>query len=144
MDKKNLYKNKDGSDIFQVNTIFNVHIDKTYLHPEYNIIADMNEMTDTGLMVVFKLESGNPTLPSFIGRWDHKQGVLDIDIFKVDSKAVTNFRADKNNYGGHHPLLISESPRLFEIDIKMPEGKILEGTITFNIGHGHAPNLFNY
>ncbi len=144
MERKNVYKDEEGQNIFRVNTIFNVHIEKTYLHHEYNIIADTNEMTDTGLMVVFKLESKNLTLPSFVGRWDHKQGVLDIDIFKVDSKAVANFRANKNNYGGHHPLLISESPRLFTIDIKIPEGRILEGTMTFNIGHGHAPMLFNY
>lgn len=143
MDKKNIYKDKDGQNIFQVNTIFNVHIEKTYLHPDYDLITETSEMTDTGLMIVFKLESKNSDLPSFAGRWDHKQGVLDIDIFKVDSKAVTNFRAEKNGYGGHHPLLASESPRLFAIDIKIPEGKILEGAMTFNIGHGHAPILFS-
>ncbi|MCE9585617.1 hypothetical protein K8Q94_03295 [Candidatus Nomurabacteria bacterium] len=143
MNKKNVYKDKDGRDIFQVNTIFNVRIEKTYLHPEYDLTADTNEMTDTGLMIVFKLESKNTTLPSFVGRWDHKQGVLDIDIFKVSRKIVTDFRAGKNNYGGHHPLLISESPRLFAIDINIPKGKIIEGAMTFNIGHGHAPILFN-
>lgn len=142
MDKKNVYIGEQGENVFRVNTIFNVHIEKTYLHPEYNLLTDTNEMTDTGLMVVFKLESENPALPSFAGRWDHKQGVLDIDIFKVDSKTVTNFRAGKNNYDGHHPLLTSESPRLFAVDIKIPKGKVLRGAMTFNIGHGHNSMLF--
>jgi len=142
MNNKNVYKDNNGQNIFQVNTIFNVQIEKIYIHPEYNLVTDTNEMTDTGLMIVFKLESKNHNLPLFAGRWDQKQGVLDIDIFKVDNKAVTNFRAGKNGYNDHHPLLKLESPRLFEIDIKIPDEKILEGTMTFNIGHGHAPNLF--
>lgn len=86
--------------------VFNVRIEKIYIHPEYDLIADTNEMTNTGLMIVFKLESKNPDLSSFAGRWDQKQGVLDIGIFKVDGKAVANFRAEKNGYGGHHPLVI--------------------------------------
>lgn len=135
MNNKNVYKNNDGQNIFRVNTIFNVQIEKTYIHPEYNLVIDTNEMTDTGFMIVFKLV--------FAGRWDQKQGVLDIDIFKVDNKSVTNFRAGKNGYNGHHPLLKLESPRLFEIDINIPDEKILKGTMTFNIGHGHAPNLFH-
>ncbi len=143
MDKKNLYKDKNGGDIFMVNTIFKVRIENIYIHHEYNLITDTREITDTGLMVVFKLESKNPTLPSFAGRWDHKEKVLDIDIFKVESKVIADFRSSKNNYDGHHPLLMQENPRLFIIDIKIPEGKILGGTMTFNIGYGHAPMLFS-
>jgi len=142
MDKKNVYIDTEGRNKFEVNTIFNVRVEKTYLHPDYDLITDKNDMTDTGYMVVFKLEPTNPDLPSFVGRWDHKQKVLDIDIFKVDSRSVTNFRAGKNGYDGHHPIVISEAPRLFAIDIRIPDGKILEGTMTFNIGHGHAPFVF--
>lgn len=142
MDKKNVYKDSNGRNIFLVNTIFNIRIKKSYMHSAYDLIADTNEMTDTGLMVVFKLQSQNTDLPSFSGRWDQKQGVLDIDISKADSKTITDFRAGKNGYNGHHPSLASESPRIFSIDIQIPNEKILNGTMTFNIGHGHAPDLF--
>jgi len=142
MDKEKVYKNESGRDVFRVNSSFNVKVEKEFLHAEYSMKTDKSEMTETGHLVVFELKTDNKALPYFVGRWDQKEELLDIDILGIDKKAVSNFRAEKNGYSGHHPELILESPRLFQIEINIPECKIMKGNMTFNINHGHHPNLF--
>jgi hypothetical protein len=141
MNKDEVYKNEEGQNIFRVNSTFNPKFDITFMHPEYCVNTGKRQMTKTGFMVVFELKTENKTLPTFLGRWDEKEQLLDIDILGVDKKSTSDFRAEKNGYSGHHPKHISESPRLFQIEINIPECEIMKGNITFNVNHGHHPDL---
>jgi hypothetical protein len=142
MERKNLFK-KDGQNIFRVNRIFNTKITTFHLHPDYGLdISGINEMTKTGLIIIFALKPKIAELPSFVGRWDQVKSVVDIDIREVECGVQNLFKSEKNGYSGHHPQVISESPRLFAINIKTPGQNIFQGNLTFNINHGHDPNLF--
>lgn len=117
-----MFKNENEENIFRVTSTFNPKFEIEFLHEDYSINSGKRNMTETGYMVVFELDSRS-TSPRFIGRWDQNEELLDVDILGVDKKAVSDFRAGKNGYYGHHPLRISESPRLFQIEINIPERK---------------------
>lgn len=84
----------------------------------------------------------NSELPSFSARWDQNSETLDVDILNVDSDTSSLFEAGKDGYSGHHPLRISEEVRMYDVIIKTPRNEIFRGNVSFNINHGHAPNLF--
>lgn len=140
MDKKDIYKRKGGN-IFRHNKIFNAKINTQELNENYELsVPEINELSETGLLTIFKIHPrSNKEMPSFSGRWDEKQNMLDMDILNVTDKISTLFKAGKDGYFGHHPIRISESPRLFQVIIKIPEHDIFNGEVTFNINMGHAP-----
>ncbi|HEY9481204.1 MAG TPA: hypothetical protein VIR98_03190 [Candidatus Paceibacterota bacterium] len=66
-----------------VDKIFNIKIEDGYfLHSDYSISEETeHEISDTGLMKVFELNSSKPEKPKFVGRWDEKANLLGIDIY---------------------------------------------------------------
>ncbi len=141
MNNKNLYI-RNGKNVFRVNRIFNIKISEECCNVDYILRSQSsNDLTETGLITVFSIEpkSKKSIMPSFSGRWDQNKQILDIDILGVTKKTVNLFKTGKDGYLGHHLKIISASPRLFAINIRIPDVEIFRGTITFNVNHGHGP-----
>lgn len=143
MDKDKFYK-KDGVNIFRVDKIANRKIETTYIHLDYKLETPDNGVSETGLLTVFTLEPTKQKQPIFTARWDQNYETLDIDILGVDKNTSNLFKKEKNGYCGHHPKIISQVTRTYAVCIKIPDKDIFSGNITFNINHGHSPDLFKH
>jgi hypothetical protein len=136
MRRDRLYK-RGNQTYFRVNKAFNIKPSVEFIDGTYELIFSVqNEMTPTGLLVIFSIVSKNTQAPYFIGRWDQLQEVVDVDIENTDSKSVRAFRSSKNGFRGHRPQRISKDTRTFLVDIAIPSGSIFRGALTFNIGWG--------
>lgn len=143
MDKKRFYK-KGDLNIFRVNQIFNIRPEIFSIDAEYDFIcSDISHVSDTGFLTIFKIVSTNTNLPSFVGRWDQNYSTLDIDLVDNGNNFSKLFKSEKSGYAGHHPKRISATAHLYKLEIAIPDKKILSGQIFFNLGHGHAPELFS-
>lgn len=142
MHKDNVFK-KDGKDVFRVVEIKNLKIEN-YIHPDYKIETEpFGQLNETGLVTVFQIKAiadGNE--PYFVARWDQNFETLDIDIKNVDSATRAFFNSGRNGYKGHHPERILQETRTYDVNIQLPEKSIFRGNVTFNVSHGHHPNLF--
>jgi hypothetical protein len=141
MHKKKVFV-KNGVNVFRVDKVANQKVEVTHLHPDYAFGILGSVLTETGLLEIFKLESKNPTLPYFVGRWDQSIETLDVDIFNAGSRVSDSFRAERGGYAGHHPLRTSDRERRYSVKISLPGTLIFEGFVSFNTNHGHAPGLF--
>ncbi len=113
------------------------------INPDYKLMySETNNVSETGSLIIFKIESMKNEAPCFIGRWDQNYATLDIDILKVGKKFISCFKSEKNGYSGHHPRRISETTLTYKVDIKIPDKEVFAGNITFNLNHGHEPGLF--
>ncbi|MFA5132230.1 MAG: hypothetical protein WC444_02795 [Candidatus Paceibacterota bacterium] len=143
MQKDNVFK-KDGVNVFRVDKVSNLEFKEEFISSNYLFkIDESQKLSDTGLLVLFKVEPLDGMLPFFTARWDQNYGTLDVDISNVDKNISTLFKSEQKGYSGHHPKRISESKRIYLLNIKTPEGVILLGEISFNINHGHALGIFS-
>ncbi len=113
---------------------YNIVPQDLYLDPDYSLrIESMSAVTLTGLLVVLRLQPTVPGLPSFVVRWDDKQNTIDVDLEGnvTDREA---FKLERNGYKGHHPATVSVEPRIFKIDIQLPQRKVYEALLTCNVG----------
>jgi hypothetical protein len=142
MHKDNVFKRK-GDNIFRVVEIKNLKIEN-YIHPDYEIETESyGKLSETGLVLVFQIKSiVDDKEPYFIARWDQNFETLDIDIKNVDNRVKALFNAEKDGYAGHHPVRILQETRTYDVNIQLPEKSIFRGNVTFNVGHGHHPDLF--
>ncbi|MSR71603.1 MAG: hypothetical protein EXS50_02990 [Candidatus Taylorbacteria bacterium] len=142
MNKKSVYR-KGGLNIFRVDKVSNLTINP-FVSPEY-ILNIVNEpLSETGLLVLFKIDPREDvSLPSFVARWDQNYETLDIDILNIEKGVATLFKGGKGGYEGHHPVRISQSTRTYKVSIKLPTKDIFSGNVTFNINHGHEPDIFS-
>jgi hypothetical protein len=117
---------------------------ENYIHPDYKIETEScGKLSETGLVLVFQIKSiVDDKEPYFIARWDQNFETLDIDIKNVDNKVKALFNAEKDGYVGHHPARILHETRTYDVNIQLPEKSIFRGNVTFNVGHGHHPDLF--
>jgi len=105
-----------------------------YLDSDYSLgKVPISAVTQTGLLVVLRLGSVVPGLPSFVVRWDDKQNAIDVDL-EGNACDCDAFRHERNGYRGHHPVTISVEPRVFKVDIQLPKRKVYEALLTFNVG----------
>lgn len=142
MDRKKVYI-RNGKDIFRHDAAFNKEVSTDYIDPGYTLdITEHSKMSDTGLLTLFMIKPNKGSnFPLFAVRWDEKEQAVDIDIISSNPTICKLFKAGKDGYCGHHASRISESPRLYKIEIKIPDKKIFVGNTTFNVSAGHAPNL---
>ncbi len=143
MNRKEVYK-KRGENVFRVDKIFNLKINKLFLHHEYKLkTPETISLSETGLLILFIIEPiENFDLPSFSARWDQNLETLDIDISNTTHKISILFKAEKEGYLGHHPKNISQNPRTYNVHIAIPQYEIFNSNISFNINRTHAPELF--
>ncbi len=146
MDKSKVYKRKDKNgkeyDVFRHDKVFNLKVNTAYIDNDYLLSSlGCNDISETGLIELFKITSKKRDHPSFQARWDEKENLVDIDIKNVSKNISTSFKSEKNGYSGHHSTMVVESPREYHSKICLPNKVIFAGTITFNINHGHAPNI---
>ncbi len=78
--------------------------------------------------MLFRLEPSRSDAPRFSARWDTKPNTIDIDLFG-DSEANKKFKGGTDGYAGHHTTTLSESPRIYQIDIRTPTGVVFVGTV---------------
>jgi hypothetical protein len=141
MDKRRVFI-KNGRPIFRVDKISSPKVEIRYIHPDYVFHFEEGGLTDTGLLNVFKIDSlTSPSCPQFVGRWDQSVETLDVDVFNVSTTSGVKFRAGKDGFTGHHPQRLSDSNRSYNITVRLPTGMIFDGSVSFNVNWGHAPEL---
>lgn len=100
----------------------------TYKDASYDLkLYPNNKASETGHVVIAKLSPENNALPSFIFRWDHPAGVMDVDIF-LGGKDCKNLWKQPG-YKGHWTKLTDDKKREYSVLIEIPERKIFEGTV---------------
>jgi hypothetical protein len=105
-------------------------------HPKYQLEFQSNSLaTDTGHLELFRLAPLEGGLPTFSARWDLKPNTIDIDLIG-DAKASKAFKAGADRYKGHHTVVVSVSPRIYQVDIQSPAGIVFEGKIEVAIELG--------
>jgi hypothetical protein len=106
------------------------------IHPEYELKYQSSALaTDTGHLELFRLEPSAGGLPAFSARWDLKPNTIDIDLID-DVAAQRAFKAGVDGYRGHHTVVVSDVPRVFQVDIVTPTGVVLVGKIEVEIELG--------
>lgn len=146
MDRWMVYQRKDNNgnlqNTFRDKKVFNLKINKELLNSNYSLsYNDDNDLSETGLVELFIIKSNNPDFPYFKARWDQWDDMVDVDIKNVSKKVSQSFKKWEDWYLWHHSRKIIDPSRTYFIEIKTPEKDIFKGTITFNIGKGHSPDL---
>jgi hypothetical protein len=105
-------------------------------HPNYELKSHSSSLaTDTGHLELFRLTPLGHQLPTFSARWDLKPNTIDIDLIG-DAEASRAFKAEADGYKGHHTVVVSESPRIYQVDIQTPAGIVFVGKIEVAIELG--------
>jgi hypothetical protein len=114
--------------------VFNITRTQEYCDPQYRVESpDRAEATGTGHLEILRIKPvSGASLPSFSARWDNKAKMIDIDLIGPD-KAKSLFIDGLGGYQGHHPTTVSTSPRIFHIEIRIPDFKVYEANITCNV-----------
>jgi hypothetical protein len=130
MDPKKVQE-KDG----KARNVMIVNVEKiSYLNKNYElVICEGENIGDTGLLIIFRIRAKHESLPDFLGRWDEKDNRLDIDICKVDKDEKKRFERGIGEYSGHHPEVICETDRKFNINIIARNINIFEGILSFGL-----------
>jgi hypothetical protein len=84
---------------------------------------------------LFRIQPIRKAQPVFSGRWDWKANSIDIDLIG-DPAAIKAFKADSNGYSGHHTLGISDSPKVFQVDIQTPTERIFRAKVSLSVELG--------
>lgn len=115
---------------------FNVSEERTYIHPQYEIVLYGGQIGPTGLLVIATLKPKNAmigTLPEFILRWDEKDNHLDVDPVDVSRAQGSQFKKGTSSYYGHHADKLRSGPRVFEANIGWHGQLVYRGEIRFNL-----------
>lgn len=115
---------------------FNVSERHTFIHPEYDIVLDGEQIGPTGLLVIARLRPKNATIrtfPEFILRWDEKDNHLDVDPVDVSKAEESQFKKGTSNYYGHQASKLRSNPRVFEANIGWHSQPVYHGEIRFNL-----------
>jgi hypothetical protein len=90
---------------------------------------------DLGL-VLFRIEPLRAGLPSFSVRWDRDDDTVDIDL-EGQPRDRAAFARPSPRFKGHKTSKVSDNPRTYKIDIKIPTSNVFKGTITLRgLGFG--------
>jgi hypothetical protein len=102
------------------------------LHPDYDLrIETPRRITRTERLVVLELVPKVEGLLGFSGRWDERDGHLDIDPVGGSRSAKAKFRNGRGGYRGHHPTLLTD--RLFDVDVQVPGSIVFRGVVSFGL-----------
>lgn len=86
-----------------------------------------SKASETGHIVIAKLSPRDEKMPSFVFRWDHPNGVMDIDIFLAGKSCKYLWK--QSGYKGHWTRLTDDEKREYSVLIEIPKRKIFEGII---------------
>jgi hypothetical protein len=105
----------------RTNKAFRIKVTIQQMDPRYELcFKETSVSTDTGDLRLFSINPQQPGLPSFSGRWDHNENMVDIDLMR-------NGRTETKNFKGHHT--VPDAQGIYHIDIHVPEGNIFTGSI---------------
>ena len=100
-----------------------------YRAPNYRIDPSQeSNISETGRLVLFRLEPLVSNLPTFVARWDQNKQTVDVDLIG-DSIQQLLLKFGLAGYQGHHPTRVEEGA--FKIDIRVSRTRICEGVLTF-------------
>jgi hypothetical protein len=106
-----------------------INITAERTHPKYQLKFHSSSLaSDTGHLELFRLAPLEGELPTFSARWDLKPNTIDIDLIG-DAEASKAFKAAADGYKGHHTVVVSVSPRIYQVDIQTPAGIVFVGKI---------------
>lgn len=114
--------------------VFNITRTQECCDPRYSVGNPVRaEATGTGHLEILRIKPvAEGPLPSFSARWDDKAKTIDVDLIGPD-EAKSLFIAGLEGYRGHHTTTVSISPRVFHIEIWIPNSKVYEANITCNV-----------
>ena len=106
-----------------------------FVDPRYKLnVPPVAKTRPNGHLVLVRLEPVNSgEFPSFDLRWDQNANTIDVDL---DGDPVERklFEAGREGYQGHHPVTVSDTPRVFHIEIRNREFTVYESDLTCVIG----------
>jgi hypothetical protein len=115
---------------FRMEGAFGINITSVYIDLRYSLQyeADANT-TKSGLIELFSLIPSVDNLPTFRGRWDNEDSAVDVDL---EGSLISRLAFKRNlpGYRGHHTKQITESPRRYAIDLRIPGAHVFQGEIT--------------
>jgi hypothetical protein len=112
----------------------NVTVTREFLSSDYNepVVEEVATTSNTGLLnnlLRIEPKPEHSKLPSFSARWDQTKNTIDIDLVG-DAEEKRKFALPAVGYRGHKTRIISDSPRVYEIDIETPTtGHVYKGTV---------------
>lgn len=121
----------------EASKVFKIKVDPVYRNPDYDLeLFPEGEITEQGLLLCGKLKPQQPLLPEFWIRWDEKGDHLDVDM-KSDEGCQDDWENETHGYKGHRPQKASDRlGRAFNLLITIPDLKVFEGVISFNLARG--------
>jgi hypothetical protein len=118
----------------------NLKITTEFLDSNYDLINENLTRSETRLLKVFSLNPKSGNKPSFHARIDdgssakRKDPELDIDIDGVSPSDARDFKANRNDYQGHHnKRATNPNERAFDVVIALPTGMVFKGQVSFNV-----------
>lgn len=133
---KTMQRDKYAKTELRPNRATGINITAERTHPNYQLKVQPSSLaTDTGHLELFRLEPLKTELPTFSARWDLKPNTIDIDLIG-DPEASKAFKAATGEYKGHHTVIVSDSPRIYQVDIQTPAGIVFVGKIEVAIELG--------
>lgn len=120
----------------RANSASNIEVVTDSIDSRYRLVESNRSIsTETGYLELFRVEAHNAELPTLSARWDQKANSVDIDLLG-DVAASRSFKDESGGYTGHHTQIVSDSPRIYRLEIRTPTGPIFFGTVTLNIELG--------
>ena len=126
------YKNKRGK---VAGTTRVKPLEIKYKNPNYEVkLLPNTPATETGLVEVMELVPKVSNLPKFVARWDENKHTLDVDLYEGEKiNKNPSWKSEENGHKGHHPIRRTGAPRIFDIDVRIPNAKIFEGSLNVSL-----------
>jgi hypothetical protein len=121
----------------RVDGAHNIEVEPEFINPHYTLkSSSVSLTTKTGLTQLFELVPDSKALPGFVGRWDDKDQLIDVDPEPRDCINRETWRGEISGYRGHHAATLSADPRVYYIDIATPHGPVFRARVRLNTAIG--------
>lgn len=121
----------------RVDDAHNIEIEPKFIDPRYSLKSSSVRVTGkTGLTQLFEIIPHSGTLPGFVGRWDDKDQLIDVDPEPRDCIDRDAWQGEKGGYRGHHTTKLSDDPRIYYINLVTPNGSVFRARAQLNIEIG--------
>jgi hypothetical protein len=111
----------------------NIVVKIQFISRDYNdpVVVESAKALENGRLELMRLEPKRSDWPEFSVRWDQSAGSIDIDLRGGHAR---EFALRRPGHRGHRTERVSDSPRIFVIDIETPgTGPVFKGTISFHV-----------
>ena len=131
-------KNRWATKEFKVVGSHNIRVETEFLGSDYHdpSCAPVVKPSDTGHLVLLRIEPKRASLPAFSVRWDQSEDSVNVDLDGEDEEK-RKFATRQPGYRGHKTDRVGDNPRTYTLDIETPvAGHVFKGTLTLNVDLG--------